>query len=148
MQRSIFQPPELNLSVTCSLVYWYRPDLDSCQCQLHFSHYKRCLSDIVPGELAFNERCPEMNLWDDWPILEGIWSVAFTQYGQIRRKRRVTEEAIIVTEFVSRHQNLRETRFTGVAHWVSHKMILTVPEESDRFSCGRWNGQGVVSKYF
>jgi len=76
------------------------------------------------------------------------WSVTFTWYGQIRNKRRVAEKATIVSKLVSRHQNLRETRFTGVAFWVSHEMIPTVPEKSDRFGCGPWNGQGVVSKYF
>jgi len=64
------------------------------------------------------------------------------------KKRRVAEEAAIATKFVSRSQNLRETWFTGAAHWVNHKMILTVPEKSDRFGYGWWNGQGVVSKYF
>jgi len=97
-----------------------------------------------PGELTFNGSCPEMNLWDAWSILEGTWPVTFARYEEASSSRG----GAIATKFVSRSQNLRETWFTGAAHWVSHKMILTVPEKSDRFGCGRWNGQGVVSKYF
>lgn len=82
-------------------------------------------------QLTFDGSCPEQSIWDTWPILEGTWpelqSLSLGMVKYFKAKRPAAEEATAILRFMGRHQNLRELRFTGAAHWASHEMVHSCP---------------------
>lgn len=77
-------------------------------------------------ELTFDGSCPQQRLWDVWPILQGTWpelrslSLGMMKYPQ--RGRPSVDEVSIMAGFMARHQQLRELRFLGAAHWASNEV--------------------------